>query len=196
MECRPALTEEIPWLTDTFVGALRSAITAERGYWDEQKERSQFADQLRLADTWVVLTEGSRVAFYTAWSEEDHLFLGTLCVAPEFQNRGIGTQAMRRIASEAGERRVRLSVLKANHAARRFYERLGCRQLSTSRHHDHFEWPRSAFLATTRCATSADRSDRGDLDQILRASEPRLHGRAGRRGALHDPLVPHLVHLA
>jgi len=139
MECRPAVIDDVPWLTDTFIAALRSAITAERGYWDEEKERSQFAEQLRLADARVLLTSGSRVAFYTAWSEADHLFLGTLIVVPELQNRGIGTQAMRVIAKQAGERPIRLAVLKANDAARRFYERLGCRKLSTSRHHDHFE---------------------------------------------------------
>jgi hypothetical protein len=55
--------------------------------------------------------------------------------------------AMRTIASQAGERPVQLAVLKAKTAARRFYERLGCRKLSTSRHHDHFEWPTSAFLS-------------------------------------------------
>jgi ribosomal protein S18 acetylase RimI-like enzyme len=147
MECRPAVVDDIPWLTDTFVTALRTAITAERGYRDEQKERDQFAEQLRLADTWVLLTEGSRVAFYTAWPEADHLFLGTMCVTPERQNRGIGTQAMRTIANQAGERPIHLAVLKANTAARRFYERLGCRKLSTSRHHDHFEWPTAAFPA-------------------------------------------------
>ena len=124
MECRAAVVDDVPWLTDTFVTALRTAITAERGYWDEQKEREQFAEQLRLADTWVVLTDGSRVAFYTACAEGDHLFLGTLCVTPERQNRGIGTQAMRTIANQAGERPVHLAVLKANTAARRFHERL------------------------------------------------------------------------
>ena len=31
MDYRPALLDDIPWLTETFVGALRSAITAERG---------------------------------------------------------------------------------------------------------------------------------------------------------------------
>jgi ribosomal protein S18 acetylase RimI-like enzyme len=67
-------------------------------------------------------------------------------VVPELQNRGIGTRAMRTIARQASERPVHLSVLKANTAARRFYERLGCRMLSTSRRHDHFEWPTSAFL--------------------------------------------------
>jgi RimJ/RimL family protein N-acetyltransferase len=88
MECRPAVDDDVPWLTDTFIVALRSAITA-------------------------------------------------------------GTQAMRRIASQAGERPVHLAVLKANTAARHFYERLGCHKVSTSRHHDHFVWPTAAFATVS-----------------------------------------------
>jgi ribosomal protein S18 acetylase RimI-like enzyme len=121
--------------------ALRSAITAERGEWDELKERTQFQQQLKLANTTVILLQDQPVGFYTAWMEADHLFLGTLCLAEEHQNRGIGTAAMQVIAKQAGGLPVRLSVLKANRDARRFYERLGCRYLSSTRHHDHFEWP-------------------------------------------------------
>jgi RimJ/RimL family protein N-acetyltransferase len=83
MECRPAVDDDVPWLTDTFVAALRG----------------------------------------------DHC----------------RTEAMRRIAAQAGERPVQLAVLKANTAARRFYEQLGCRHQSTSRHHDHLVWPPAAF---------------------------------------------------
>lgn len=130
---------------DTYIAAMRGAITEQRGYWDEQKEHDQFLQQLRLANTFVMLLEGCRAGFFTVWAEEDHLFLGTLCVTPELQNRGIGTSAMRAIANRAGDLPVRLSVLKSNGAARRFYERMGCCMISTSQHHDHFVWPSSAF---------------------------------------------------
>jgi hypothetical protein len=32
MDYRPALVDDIPWLTEMFVDALRRAITAERGW--------------------------------------------------------------------------------------------------------------------------------------------------------------------
>lgn len=138
--CRTALPEDVAWLTDTFVTVLRTAITEARGFWDEQKERDQFLQQLRLLDTQLILLQGSPVGFFTAWMESDHLFLGTLCVVDECQSRGIGTEAMHFIAKQAGGLPVRFSVLKSNQAARRFYERLGCRHVSSSRYHDHFEW--------------------------------------------------------
>jgi ribosomal protein S18 acetylase RimI-like enzyme len=143
LEFRLAAAEDIPWLTDTFIASLRDAITEIRGYWDENKERDQFQEQLRLADTFVLSRRATCVGFYTAWSESDHLFLGTLCVAPDHQNRGIGTVAMRVVMRQADGRPLRLSVLKSNRAARRFYERLGCRWVSSTERHDHFVWARN-----------------------------------------------------
>lgn len=145
---RAATADDVKWLADTFIRSLGSAIKEERGYWDETKERDQFLRQLRLSDTSVLVLEGSPVGFYTAWFEPDHLFLGTLCVIPECQNRRFGTRAMCSIAKRSTNLPVRLSVLKSNRAARRFYERLGCRYVSSSEHHDHFIWPGNAMHAT------------------------------------------------
>jgi ribosomal protein S18 acetylase RimI-like enzyme len=75
----------------------------------------------------------------------DHLFLGTLCVTPEHQNRGIGAAVMRALAVQANHLPVHLSVLQANPAARRFYERLGCRWVSSTEYHDHLAWSDAAI---------------------------------------------------
>jgi ribosomal protein S18 acetylase RimI-like enzyme len=145
MELRAATPDDITWLTDTYIAAMRGAITEQRGHWDHQKEHHQFLQQLRLADTFVMLLEGCRAGFSTIWAEADHLFLGTLCVTPELQNRGVGKSAMRAVANRAGDLPVHLSVLKSNGAARRFYERMGCCMISTSQHHDHLVWPSPAL---------------------------------------------------
>ena len=137
---RAATADDVGWLTDTFIRSLGAAIAEERGYWDEAMERDQFKRQLRLPDTSILIFEATPVGFYTAWREPDHLFLGTLCVMPEHQNRRFGTLAMCDIAKQSGSLPVRLSVLKSNRAARRFYERLGCCCISSSEHHDHFVW--------------------------------------------------------
>jgi ribosomal protein S18 acetylase RimI-like enzyme len=147
---RAAATEDIGWLTDTYVVSLRESIAQARGYWDEARERAQFLSQLRLPDTRVFVAQGSPVGFCTLWSEVDHLFLGTLCIAPEHQNKGLGELAMCAIAREAGHLPIRLSVLKSNRAARRFYERLGCYCTSSSAYHDHLVWPNVAMHVTCK----------------------------------------------
>ena len=135
---RAADRGEVGWLTDVFVTSLRDVITEIRGSWDEARERDQFTHQLRLPDTCIMVAQGEPAGFYTAWLAGDHWFLGTLCVTPEQQNRGIGAAAMREIARKAAGLPVHLSVLKSNHAARRFYERLGARYASSTQYHDHF----------------------------------------------------------
>ncbi len=136
---RPATLDDVGWLTGVFLTSLRVPITEIRGYWNEAKEREQFMTQLRLADTRVILNDGTAAGFYTAWMADDHLFLGTLCIHPAFQNHGLGAAAMRSIAQETSLP-IRFSVLKSNRAARRFYERLGCRFESSTVNHDHYIW--------------------------------------------------------
>lgn len=141
---RAAEPDDIPWLTETYVVALRDAITEVRGGWDEHRERTQFVAQLRLPDTWILRHGDEAVGLHTAWPEPDHWFLGSLCIAVAHQNRGYGAAAMRELARRAGGLPVRLSVLISNRAARRFYERLGCRYLASTRAHDHFQWDPAA----------------------------------------------------
>jgi ribosomal protein S18 acetylase RimI-like enzyme len=140
LEYRPAATADANWLADTFLTSLRVPIEEVRGHWDEGRERDQFLQQLRLSDTHLMLLDGLRVGFYTAWPEPDHLFLGTLCLTPENQNRGFGAAAMHAIRNQAKGLPVHFSVLKSNAGARRFYERLGSRWVSASKNHDHFVW--------------------------------------------------------
>ena len=137
---RTADSGDVGWLTDVFVTSLRDVITDIRGGWDEARERDQFLRQLRLPDTRVIVAQEDPAGFYTAWLAGDHWFLGTLCVTPAQQNRGIGAAAMREIARRAAGLPVHLSVLKSNGAARRFYERLGGRHVSSTQYHNHFVW--------------------------------------------------------
>lgn len=137
---RAAEPSEVPWLTDVYVISLREAVSEIRGSWNETRERDQFVQQLRLQDTRVVVAAGEPAGLYTAWHAGDHWFLGTLCIAPAQQNRGLGAATMREIARQAAGLAVRLSVLTSNRAARRFYERLGCQYDSSTQYHDHFVW--------------------------------------------------------
>jgi ribosomal protein S18 acetylase RimI-like enzyme len=145
---RQAVPVDAGWLADTYLASLQAAIAGVRGYWDETKEREQFLSQLRLPDTEILILGERPVGFFTAWFEVDHLFLGTLCVIPAHQSSGLGTLAMCELAKRCGNLPIRLSVLKSNVRARKFYERLGCDCTSSSQHHDHLEWPNKAMHAT------------------------------------------------
>jgi ribosomal protein S18 acetylase RimI-like enzyme len=134
-----ATTDDVPFLTNVFLRAMQLHITAARGQWNELRERSQFLDQLSLHSTSIIRHDGTPVGFLTAIEHPQHVELHTLCIAPEHQNRGLGTTITQQLIADARsqKRGVILSVLKSNSRARLFYERLGFAHASESVHHIH-----------------------------------------------------------
>jgi ribosomal protein S18 acetylase RimI-like enzyme len=122
-----ATDDDLAFLEDVFLRAMRVHITATRGFWDEAKERSQFREQLQLRRARIIECNGLRVGFFITLERGQDIELHTLCIAPEHQGQGLGSAVTRQILSDAHAHRcgVVLSVLKANMAARSLYERLG-----------------------------------------------------------------------
>jgi ribosomal protein S18 acetylase RimI-like enzyme len=132
-----ATDDDLPFLANVFLRSMRVPITSARGFWDEAKERTQFHEQLQLPHTQVIEHNGMSVGFLMTLELGKDIELHTLCIAPEHQGRGLGTAVTRQLIDDAHARRcgVVLSVLKANTAARSFYERLGFAVTEESVHH-------------------------------------------------------------
>jgi ribosomal protein S18 acetylase RimI-like enzyme len=58
-------------------------------------------------------------------------------IGPDFRNRGLGTQLMNFIFDYFKGKDIKLGVLNQNHAAQRFYERMGFKFLRGLRTADH-----------------------------------------------------------
>ena len=140
---RPATDSDLPFLDGVFLRAMQPSIAATRGFWDEAKERGQFREQLHLDGTRILLFDEIAVGFFTIVDRGQDLELHTLCIAPEFQRRGFGTEAIRQIVNDAlrEQRGIVLSVLKHNAGARALYERLGFSITGETTHHDRMRFP-------------------------------------------------------
>jgi ribosomal protein S18 acetylase RimI-like enzyme len=135
-----------------FRDSMRESITAARGgNWDEQRERRQFFDQLKLVGTLLIFVRNGGLkpagddhcaGFMTLEAIEGWVNLNTICIDPPFQSGGLGAHVVRSLQSQARQqgRPLRLSVLKANPGARRLYDRLGFSVCSETEHHIHMEW--------------------------------------------------------
>ena len=134
---RPATYDDLGFLTNVFLQALRAAVEAARGGWDEARERDQFEKQLSLETTHVIRVGEQEVGFLTVVPRSNEVELHTLCVLPRFQGCGIGGAVTQQIlhSALATETPVALSVLKANPRARALYERLGFCAVAESEHH-------------------------------------------------------------
>jgi ribosomal protein S18 acetylase RimI-like enzyme len=76
------------------------------------------------------------VGFIMAPIKDGARWIHTICIVPEHQRKGIGTEVLRRAVAQAKEQKMSLylSVLKVN-PARRLYERLGFRVIEETKHH-------------------------------------------------------------
>ncbi len=127
LSTRQATADDVGFLADVFLRAMRVPITAARGFWNEAKERTQFCEQLQPQHTHIVEQGGSDAGFFMALRNGQDIELHTLCIAPEHQRQGLGTAITRQVIDDAISQGcgVVLSVLKENRSARCFYERLG-----------------------------------------------------------------------
>lgn len=105
----------------------REYIEQATGAWDEAVERARFMDGFPVGRAQVILVGYEIAGAIDVQRHPDRWTLNNIEVAPEWQNRGIGTILIGRILDQARAAGVPmdLEVLRVNLGARRLYERLG-----------------------------------------------------------------------
>lgn len=136
IELSQTTADDVDFLWDTFRISMKDYITQARGEWNEQREKSQFRHQLELSATQVIRSNDLEVGFIMAPIKDGARWIHTMCIAPEHQRKGIGTEILRRVIGQTKEQKISLylSVLKVN-PARRLYEMLGFRVIEETTHH-------------------------------------------------------------
>jgi ribosomal protein S18 acetylase RimI-like enzyme len=121
---------------------MADSISASRGRWDEARERAQFERQLDLQATRVIQANGVDVGFVMCVERDRVLELHTICIAPEHQGRGIGSQVTASVVARAAAagQDVVLAVLKTNPRAEALYRRLGFAVVGESEHHRRMKY--------------------------------------------------------
>ena len=123
---RQATAADRDWLWETKSRCLRGYIEQTYGPWDEDIQRARFDASFEPGEIQVISFGGRDAGFTALRREPKEVQLFNIMIAPEFQNRGLGTAVLRDLLAGARRRRipVRLQVMKVN-PARRLYERLG-----------------------------------------------------------------------
>lgn len=136
---RPAVPEDLPFLRRCFVGAMRDSITACEGRWDEAREVAKFDAQLALQGTTVLVRHGADAGFIMLTENAHSIQIHTICITPEFQGHGVGTEAIHAVVARAHRAgcALILSVLKSNGRAEALYQRLGFSVVAESVDHRH-----------------------------------------------------------
>jgi ribosomal protein S18 acetylase RimI-like enzyme len=146
VQLRNATSADYNYLYKVFRATMKTYIAETRGEWSENREEAQFRAQLDVSASQIVLVDNSPVGFITVPFREDALWIHTICIVPEHQNRGIGTAVIESVITRSQEQQLHLhlSVLKVN-PARRLYERLGFKVTHATTHHYQMKLDPAAF---------------------------------------------------
>lgn len=139
---RPATEQDRDWLFALHRASMQTYVELTWGPWDDEKQRALFEAVFAPARLQIIQVGGRDAGLLHVEQEAQEIFLGSIELDPEYQNRGTGTAVLRDLLAEAGARRqsVRLQVLKANPAARRLYERLGFAVFEENATHLRLRW--------------------------------------------------------
>jgi GNAT superfamily N-acetyltransferase len=123
---RPALEHDFEYCRRLYFAEMRWIIDELR--LDRNAQETSFGQQWNRAQVRVIALDGTDVGWLQTIREDNEIFVAQMFVDSPFQRRGIGTEVMKRLISEAAEfgLAVCLNVVRIN-PARRLYERLGFR---------------------------------------------------------------------
>ena len=105
---------------------MQDYVAQTWGEWNEELQARMFTHWFEPAQFQIVVIDGQDAGLISVERCPAELFLATIEILPEYQNRGVGRAVMRDVLAQAQAQGlpVGLQVLKVN-PARRLYERFG-----------------------------------------------------------------------
>jgi ribosomal protein S18 acetylase RimI-like enzyme len=122
---RPARQEDVDFARELYFETMRGMIEELLG-WDQRRQEDGFVSWFKLEEAAIIVADGRPVGWFQTRVNEQEIFLGSLYVSPEMQRRGIGSDVLRQLVSQAvrASKTLRLAVMRNNPAVK-LYERLG-----------------------------------------------------------------------
>lgn len=137
---------------ELYRAAYRELAVTVLGSWDDEAQNARFEGKLASLQFRVIELEGRAVGAIATSEEVDHVRVHELMILPALQNRGIGSEVLRRElrSAELSQKSVRLHTALANRA-QKLYVRHGFTETGRSDQLVDFEWRgRSLGLETPR----------------------------------------------
>ena len=97
------------------------------GAWIEDEQRRYYENFINnvYKDTWIIQLDGVDIGFYNGATLEDGSYeIGNICIIPEYQGRGIGTDVLNDVIKLHENQDIHIQYFKQNPVGK-LYERLG-----------------------------------------------------------------------
>ncbi len=135
---RPATNEDYEFMYTVSKRTMREYVEAIWG-WDERTQRRMHHVSWNPGNYQVIVVDGHDAGRLSVDTYDTYLYLNNIQILPEFQGRGLGTRIIQDILTSAGNKSVKLRVLRGN-PAKRLYERLGFKVVRETDERFWMEW--------------------------------------------------------
>ena len=139
---RSATETDYAWLWNLKRTTMRRYVELTWGTWDDDAQEKFFLKSYHPETVQVIAVDDRHAGLLHLEHDSDGIFLANIQIAPEFQNRGLGTAVIVALLEVAQRLRrpVRLQVLKVNTPAQRLYQRLGFTGAGETTTHRLMRW--------------------------------------------------------
>lgn len=97
------------------------------GAWIEEDQRKYYEQFIETVknDTWIIQLNGVDIGFYNGMELEDGSYeIGNICIIPEYQGKGIGTQVIKDVMKLHKDQDLHIQYFKQNPVGK-LYDKLG-----------------------------------------------------------------------
>ena len=107
------------------------------GEWNDD-DQYKFMDEFVLSSAdhiFIIVSNGEKIGFVNGKNLDDGSYeQGNLCILPNWQGKGIGTEILQKVISEHSNQTIKLRVFKQN-PAKNLYEKLGFEVVGETKSH-------------------------------------------------------------
>ncbi len=117
-------------------GAYKKYVERCFGSWDEEQQKEYFKTFIETykEGAFIITLGGRDIGFYNGYASDNKYEIGNICIIPEYQNRGIGTDILKDVLSENLDKEITIQYFKQNPVGR-LYERLGFKRSGETQFH-------------------------------------------------------------
>ena len=110
--------------------------------WQLDLQRREYEARFPDAAYDIILIDEQPAGRIWVGADDEQVRLLDIALLPQFQNRGVGTELVRRLIKESAKqgKALRHMVFVLNNNAERFYERLGFKPIEDFGAYKHMEW--------------------------------------------------------
>lgn len=136
---RPAQEHDFEFLYQLKKAAEFDAVKAVFG-WDEKIQQEIHQQEWQQAKPTIIEIDGRAVGSYLLEQHSDHLYVGRFFLLPELHGKGVGSQVLKQVITEAQMLNlpIKLCYLQGNRVGS-LYERFGFKRIS---HNEQFVFMR------------------------------------------------------